>query len=68
MCEYCADILGGRKELLRIDKRRCNNIVRLFNYYDGSGTVLEVKSRNGSDDIKIKYCPMCGRNLKEEEK
>ena len=57
MCEYCHEDRDGY--ILPIEKN-CHA-------YFGYPNKLILKFGKEWRECKINYCPMCGRNLKEEE-
>ena len=56
-CEYCHEDSDG---YVRPLERNCHAFVR----YGINGWEISLKAKGWSGSAKIKYCPMCGRELK----
>lgn len=65
MCRYCCSIDDDKKLSLI---KNTNGTVSLFMYSDGE-TILRIKTLDDTLILskKLKYCPMCGRKLGEQE-
>lgn len=59
MCEYCYGDVGNRRVLLVDD---FNNEI----YISGNNTIIGNDNLE-LDEIKINYCPMCGRKFDERQ-
>lgn len=55
MCKYCSGDVDERAYLINED----NELI----YIDGNGKL----TLDNAWEVQLNYCPMCGRNLKEEE-
>lgn len=65
MCEYCNQVgLNNDLKHYSASDNTCN--VRVYNWYTTDIHTLEVQSQLEINDVIIKYCPMCGRYLKED--
>lgn len=65
-CPYCQ----GTKKLINHSKYQYGGVadeLDLGLYADIVGNRLYVKSVTDRQSVKIKYCPMCGRRLKERD-
>ena len=63
MCEYCHSDVEGYFTLL---PRRGTGNARI-RHTPRDGALLEVNGPNRTClDVKIKFCPMCGEKLREE--
>ena len=58
-CEYCHEDSDG---YVRPLERNCHAFVR----YGINGWEISLKAKGWSGSAKIKYCPICGRELKHE--
>lgn len=58
-CEYCHEDSDG---YVRPLEKNCHAFVR----YGINGWEISLKAKGWSGSAKIKYCPMCGRELKHE--
>ena len=56
-CEYCHEDSDG---YVRPLEKNCHAFVR----YGINGWEISLKAKGWSGSAKIKYCPMCGRELK----
>ncbi len=66
MCEFCKKKNGN--EPLMFDFENKNKIDKLSIIKEGKMFSLRYKSKHEKIDeiVEIKFCPMCGRKLKEE--
>jgi len=63
MCKYCEPVIDGIfTEPLISGSCSCYS-TEVYIFKDK----LKSREYDGEDEIKINYCPMCGRNLKEKE-
>jgi len=58
-CEYCHEDSDG---YVRPLEKNCHAFVR----HGINGWEISLKAKGWSGSAKIKYCPMCGRELKHE--
>ncbi len=55
MCKYCSDYTQKVKEM--------NNKDAWFSLFEHYMEVVDYREDGNIFSFKIKYCPMCGRNL-----
>ena len=59
-CEYCHEDVDGYVKPI---EKNCHAFVR----FGMNGWVLELKAKGWHGDVKIQYCPMCGRKFKNDK-
>lgn len=59
-CEYC---VTDRDDYIKPIEKNCHAFVNHSSIY---GYVIVLKARGWNGHAKIRFCPMCGRALKDE--
>lgn len=60
LCEYCHEDSDGYVKPL---EKNCHAFVR----FGMDGWEISLKANGWRGQCKIRYCPMCGRNLRRKE-